>query len=386
MRAEDFRDPTTGHVHRSFGGMDTFVPALLPPAISYEAVTMALSRADVKLSELSGAGRLLPNPHLLISPYLRREAVLSTRIEGTRTSLAEVFFAESVEDDDDRPPDADRQEVNNYVRALELGLARLEEGRPITLNLVLELHAVLMAGVRGQDKAPGRLRTVQNWIGGTRLDGSDAVFVPPPPELLMDCLSDWERFLNRRDLMPDLIQCAILHEQFEAIHPFVDGNGRMGRLLITLFLVERGRLSQPLLYLSSYIDANRDAYYDLLQAVRTDGDWENWILFFLHGVEETATEALSQTASLVDLREMFRAQVRGNAKATELVDYLFFNPYITARRAQSALRASPPTAYSAIAALEAAGILTETTGKRYGRRYLSTPIADILIGDRPETA
>ena len=384
MRAADFRNPSTGRVHRSFGGMDTFVPALLPPTISYEVITMALSRADVKLSELSGAGRLLPNPHLLISPYLRREAVLSTRIEGTRTSLAEVFLEESVEDDSFQPPDADRQEVTNYVRALELGLARLAEGRSITLNLVLELHAVLMAGIRGQDKAPGRFRTIQNWIGGFRSDGSDAVFAPPPPELLPGCLNDWEQFLNRRDVMPDLVQCAILHEQFEAIHPFVDGNGRMGRLLVTLFLIERGRLSQPLLYLSSYIDANRDAYYDLLQAVRTDGDWENWILFFLDGVEETATEALSQTASLVDLRESFRARVRGNAKATELVDYLFFNPYITAKRAQSALGASPPTAYSAIAALEEAGILTEMTGKRYGRRYLSTPIADILIGDRPE--
>lgn len=310
-----------------------------------------------------------------------REAVLSTRIEGTRASLADLLLDEAGEGDESDAPEADRQEVRNYIDALQLGLDRIADGHPITLNLVLELHAALMAGVRGHEKSPGQFRTIQNWIGGRQRDGSDAVFVPPPPELLMECLGDWERFANARDTMPDLVQCAILHEQFEAIHPFVDGNGRMGRLLITLFLIERGRLSQPLLYLSSYIDEHRDAYYDRLQAVRTHGDWTGWILYVLDGVEQTAREALAQTASLLDLREAFRAEVRGKAKALELVDLLFSNPIVTVARAQQALGVSYPTASAAIAALVAAGILAEVTGRSYRRRYVSGPIAAVLLGD-----
>ncbi len=376
MQAADFKDPATGRIHRSLGGMDTFVPAPLPPPIPYN---------DIALSELSGAGRQLPNPHLLIRPYLGREAVLSTRIEGIRARLEDMMLDEAGEGDQSEMPEEDRQEVRNYIRALEFGLDWLEEGRPITLNLVLDLHAVLMNGVRGKDKSPGRFRTIQNWIGGRRKDGRDAVFVPPPPDLLMECLTEWERFLNTRNQMPDLVQCALLHEQFEAIHPFVDGNGRMGRLLITLFLIERNRLSQPLLYLSSYIDANCDAYYDLLQAVRTDGDWTSWLRYFLDGVEQTAREALQQTADLMDLRETLRAEVGRRGKALDLVDYLFYNPIVTASGVQKALATSSPTAYAAIATLEAAGILTEVTGGRYGRKYMSGPIADILLRSVSDT-
>jgi Fic family protein len=363
--------------------MDTFVPAPLPPTIRYDDIAMDLSRADIRLSELSGAGRQLPNPNLLIRPYLGREAVLSTRIEGTNARLEDMMLDEVGEGDESEMSAADRQEVRNYIEALELGIAELQKGRPITLNLVLDLHAVLMDGVRGRDKSPGRFRRIQNWIGGRRPDGSDAVFVPPPPELLDDCLSDWERFVNERNTLPDLVQCALMHEQFEAIHPFIDGNGRMGRLLITLFLIERERLSQPLLYLSSYIDASRESYYDLLQGVRTDGDWTSWIRYFLNGVEQTASEAFQQTADLLDLRETLRAGVTGRGKAMDLVDYLFSNPVVTASTVQKALGTSPPTAYSVISALEKADILTKVGHGKRGRRWISLPIAEILLRATP---
>jgi Fic family protein len=205
-----------------------------------------------------------------------------------------------------------------------------------------------------------------------------AEYVPPPPELLMECLTDWERFLNSRDEMPDLIQCAIMHEQFEAIHPFNDGNGRVGRLLIPLFLMERGRLSQPLLYLSSYIEPRRTDYYNLLQRIRTDCDWDAWLRFFLEGVEQTARVAVQQTKELMDLREEFRHLVRGKARALALVDYLFLNPYLTVKRSQEFLEVSNPTARAAIAALEQAGIVTTFVDRPWRKLYVSSPILDIL--------
>jgi Fic family protein len=366
-------------------GADTFVPALLPPAISYNpGLVLALSKADTALSELSGVGRQLPNPHLLIAPYLRQEAVLSSRIEGTRASLSEMLLDEVDAIDGGAPGEAERQEVRNYIHAMEMGFQELRDGRPISLNLVKELHGVLMIDVRGKYSSPGQLRTIQNWIGPTDSDVTSAEYVPPPPELLMGLLTDWERFLNTSGEMPDLIQCAIMHEQFEAIHPFLDGNGRMGRLLITLFLMERGRLSQPLLYLSSYIEPRRRTYNELLQRVRTDGDWDAWIRFFLDGVEQTARQAVRQTEQLMDLREEFRYRVRAKAKGLALVDHLFRNPYITAKRAQQFLGVSDPTARAAIAALVDASILDEFTARSWRRLYLSSPILEILTAvDRP---
>lgn len=360
-------------------GIDTFVPAMLPPTISYDPpLVLALSRADTLLSELSGVGRQLPNPHLLINPYLRREAVLSSRIEGTRASLSDVLLDEVDAADRSGASGEDRLEIRNYVAALEYGIARLGEGRPLTLNLVREMHEILMSQVPGELSSPGRFRTIQNWIGPKSSDVSEAVYVPPPPEVLMECLSDWERFLNLRDVMPDLVQCAVLHEQFEAIHPFIDGNGRMGRLLIPLFLLDRERLSQPLLYLSSYVEANRLDYYDLLQRVRTHGDWNRWIAFFLAGVEQTAREAVQQTKRLVDVREELRTRLIGKPNAIALVDYLFVNPYITVARAKQFLEVSDPTARSAVASLESGGMLTEVTGRSWRRLYLCKPILDII--------
>ncbi len=323
----------------------------------------------------------MPNPHLLINPYLRREAVLSSRIEGTRTSLSDVLLEEVDETEPIGSSEADRQEVRNSVAALEQGIGRLREGRPISLNLVQELHATLMRGVRGELASPGRFRTVQNGIGPKGTNVGNAVDVPPPPELVLAGLDDWERFVNTRGTMPDLVQCALMHEQFEAIHPFIDGNGRLGRLLITLFILERERLSQPLLYLSAYIEAHRLDYYQLLQRVRTDGDWDSWLAFFLDGVEQTAREALRQTARLVDLREEFRGQLLTKPRALALIDHLFVNPYLTVKRAQTILGMSNPTARAAVATLEEMGVVGEVTGRPWRRVYLCRPILDVILGD-----
>src|SRR5881628_1233030 len=296
-----FKAPEAGRVIRTPKGYAAFVPAPLPPTLDYGAdLVRALSRADAALSELSGLGRHLPNPHVLIGPYVRREAVLSSRIEGTTTTLSELLLEEVATGASARDA-GDVQEVRNYVRALEYGVGRLRT-LPLSLRLVRELHARLMEGVRGGAATPGEFRRSQNWIGAPGSTIETAVYVPPPPEDLMETLGAWERFLHERDRLPDLVQCALMHEHFEAIHPFLDGNGRVGRLLITLFLIERSRLSQPLLYLSAYIDRHRGEYYDGLQAVHTDGDWKRWIRFFLTGVEMIAQEAVAQAAQLMELR------------------------------------------------------------------------------------
>lgn len=379
MNRADFRAPDTGRIVRARGGYHAFVPAPLPPKLVYdEDLVLALSRADAALSELSGLGRHLPNPHLLISPYVRREAVLSSRIEGTTTSLAELLLEEVAAGAARRDPD-DVREVRNYVTALEHGIQRLRS-LPLSLRLVRELHARLMKGVRGEHATPGEFRRSQNWIGAPRSTLETAVYVPPPPEHLMEDLGAWERFIHDRGGIPDLVQCALMHEQFEAIHPFLDGNGRVGRLLITLFLIERGRLSQPLLYLSAYIDEHRSQYYDGLQRVRTDGDWTGWLRFFLVGVEWTSREAVTRAGRLMHLRERWRQPLTDHPKAMQLVDALFVNPYMSVARAQRILEVSNPTARQIVARLEKLGLLTEITGRGWGRLYLARPILGIIEG------
>lgn len=356
-------------------GYAAFVPAPVPPELVYGSeLVLALSRADSALSELSGLGRQLPNPHLLIAPYLRREAVLSSRIEGTRASLSDLLLDEV---ELDRPEDADVREVRNYVATLEYGLVRLAD-LPLSLRLVRELHERLMAGVRGDHATPGEFRRSQNWIGPTGSTPATAPYVPPPPDLMLESLSNWEQFLHDRDVLPDLIQCAIMHEQFEAIHPFLDGNGRVGRLLITLFLVERRRLSQPLLYLSEYFEARRQDYYETLQRVRTEGDWAGWIQFFLVGVLETAQAAVRQASRLMDLRETYRLRLRRKPNALRLLDELFVNPYLTAARAVRILEVSDPTARQALEFLQSEGLLSEVTGRHWRRVYLARPILEAI--------
>jgi Fic family protein len=372
MNPTEYRAPSAGEIVRSLRGDLAFVPAPLPPAIHFDAaLVLALSRADAALGELAGVGRLMPNPHLFIAPYLRREAVLSSRIEGTRTNLDQLLVHEAAPGP---RPDEDLREVQNYVVALEEGIALLDE-LPLSLRLVRELHARLMRGVRGGEANPGEFRRDQNWIGGRTIE--TAVYVPPPPEGLDESLAQWEAYLHDRG-MPGLIQIALLHEQFEAIHPFRDGNGRVGRLLIPLFLIERRRLPQPLLYLSGYLEANRRQYYDLLQAVRTDGAWIDWIRFFLQGVEESASAAMQQAHELMQLREELRTRVRLKPQALALVDVLFRNPYVTIAGAARALHTTNPTASNAVRVLETEGVLREVTGRSWGRLYVADPILRII--------
>ena len=384
MRAEDFHAPAAGRLVATMDGALAFVPAPLPPTLDYDAeLVLALSRADGALSELSGLGRQLPDPHLLIAPYLRQEAVLSSRIEGTVTTLSELLIDQAGGTTTERVRD-DLREVRNYVTAMEHGLARLAE-LPLSLRLVREVHEQLMLGVRGGTSAPGEFRRLQNWIGPPGSTLVTATYVPPPVPDMTEALGLWERFLNERDTMPVLVQCALMHEHFEAIHPFLDGNGRVGRLLITLFLVERERLSQPLLYLSAFIDAHRNDYYDALLRVRTEGDWRGWLLFFLAGVAETSERAARQAATLMDLRARYHELLRRAPRALALVDELFRSPYVTTAGAAQALGVSTPTAKRAMDKLLDAQIL-EDMGERAWRRVyvapeimraLETPLEDI---------
>lgn len=384
MKISDFHAAEAGRLVVTTDQLQAFVPASLPPHITYDNdLVLKLSHADAALSELAGVGRHLPNPHLLISPYIQREAILSTRIEGTMANFSDLLRDEISEGT--KKQDEDVLEVRNYILALEFGIRRLDQ-MPLSLRMVRELHELLLKGVRGESAELGQFRKRQNYIGveGSRIEA--AIFVPPPPVEMMEALHAWELFLNERDSMPELIQCALVHYQFETIHPFIDGNGRLGRLLVTLFLLERGRLSQPLLYLSAFFEAHRNDYYTLLQRVRTDGDWPSWIRFFLQGVAETAKAAAQQAVQLMDIREQYRQRLRGKGKALILLDELFVNPYVTVPRAMSILKVSQPTAQSAISQLQSLGLLEEITGRAWRRMYLAMPVWRIVAPEEADQA
>lgn len=354
-------------------GYWAFIPNPLAPPIAYSPeLTLLLSQADAALSELSGLGRYLPNPDLLIAPYVRREAVASSRIEGTQADLSDLLLDEV--EPKRTPPGSDVLEVRNCVAALNRGLAQLDQ-LPLAGRLIRELHAILLRDVRGQDRTPGEFRRSQNWIGPPGSTLESATYVPPPPDPEMhECLKHWEQFLNQRGRMPELVQCALLHEHFEAIHPFLDGNGRIGRLLITLFLIERGRLSKPLLYLSSYIEQHKAAYYEALQGIRTHGDWLAWLRYFLVAIRDTARNAIAQSQSILALRDAYRKRLAKQHLALALLDSLFINPYTTVARASEQLGVTQPTARKPIRLLEQAGMLTESTGRNWGRVWLARPI------------
>lgn len=383
MHPKAFTVDAAGKVVKASTGYWAFVPAPLPPHIRYDAETaLLLSQADAALSELSGLGRYLPNPDLLIAPYVKREAAASSRIEGTQADLSDLLLDEI--EPTRTPPGSDVMEVRNYVAALNRGIRDLEK-LPLSCRLVRDLHGVLMQDVRGNDKTPGQFRRSQNWIGPPGCTLADATYVPPPVPEMHECLRQWEQFLHERGQLPELIQCALIHEQFEAIHPFLDGNGRIGRLLITLFLIERGRLSKPLLYLSSHIEQHRNDYYELLQRIRTHGDWSAWIRYFLTAVRDTARSAIDQSQAIVNLREAFRQMLAKHHRALTLVDNLFINPYTTVARAASGLGVTAPTASKTIRELEHAGILKEVTGREWGRLWLAAPILNALAAP-PSTA
>ena len=376
MKKEGFICPDAGTLVQTQDNVWAFVPATLPPHIEYTPeLVMALSAADTALSTLSALGRQLPNPHLLILPYTNREAVLSSNIEGTQASMADLYLDEI----EDAPQVSnDIQEVRNYVHALEHGLQRLREDFPLSLRLVREMHEILMSNTRGAQRQPGEFRANQNFIDPPGAALHTATFVPPPVPEMLQGLNNWEVFLHKQGELPDLIQCALMHVQFETLHPFYDGNGRIGRLMITLFLIGRDKLSQPLLYLSAFIEAHKSDYYSLLQGTRTHCAWHEWLMFFLNGVRVVADDAAQQAKDLFDLREKFRGQLADQANALVVLDALFFNPYINAKRATKVLKKSDPTARTTINVLEEHGILSKVSEKEWGKLYVARPILEII--------
>ena len=353
--------------------MRAFVPPPLPPvpAIDLGPFQNLLDRSNQALGRLDGVASILPDTQLFLYMYVRKEAVLSSQIEGTQSSLSDLLLFEA-EETPGVPLD-DVGEVSNYVAAMQHGLARLKEGYPLSLRLLREIHGLLLSRGRGQALDPGEFRRSQNWIGGTR--PGNAAFVPPPPHQVMTCMGDLERFLHEETPgVPVLVKAALAHVQFESIHPFLDGNGRLGRLLITLFLCEQGVLRNPLLYLSLYLKTHRQVYYERLQAVREGGDWEPWLEFFLAGVLETSTQAAEAARRILALfeadRRLIEALGRPAASALRVHQLLQNRPLITISLATQALGLSAPTVAGALAHLTQAGIVRETTGRQRGRTFV----------------
>ena len=368
------REPSlrAGVLTKQSSGYRAFLPADLPPrdlGLS-SSLLRRLSIADRALARLDGAVMTLPNPDLFIYMYVRREAVLSSQIEGTQASMIDVLAYEAERDKAEQEvPVAD---VINYIGALRHGLKRLGS-LPVSLRLVKEIHSHLMKGIRGGEphKTPGEFRTTQNWWGGS--SPMNARFVPPPPEEMLRALDSWEKYVHRPDDLPDLIHIGLIHAQFETIHPFVDGNGRIGRLLISLLLAERKILEKPLLYLSIFFKKHKEVYYDRLQAIRDRGEWEEWLEFFIDGVAEVATEATETAKKILALRERDRERIsamgRRSGNAHRLLDWLFRQPMVTVKTVQHLLGLSQPGANALIASMHRAKILKETTGYRRNRRF-----------------
>lgn len=379
MHPDDFSDASPGQLVRLSGGARAYVPHPLPPALEFDLTTIGLlSNADQALGQLAGVGRMLPNPHLLIRPFLRREAVSSSRIEGTVAGLDQLLLFE-VEPRTAEDP-ADVQEIANYVVALEYGLARLAS-LPVSLRLIREVHERLMRGVRGGDQRPGEFRLVQNYIGQAGRGIESARFVPPPVTHLGQALDAFERFLGRPSDLPFLVQLALIHYQFEVIHPFADGNGRIGRLLIPLLLCERGYLPQPLLYLSDYFERFYDDYVGLMLRVSQTGDWLSWLGFFLQGVTTQAQDAMERATRLLALWQRYRQDLQQegvSARVLLLVDDLFARPAITVASARERLGVTDRAARQIIGKLEDAGIVAEMTGKQRNRVYLATGIYAVI--------
>lgn len=387
------RRDATGSYAKSVAGSEmvrAFVPHPLPPVPALELSggrQALLERATLALGRLDSIAVLLPDPQLFLYAYVRREAVLSSQIEGTQSSLSDLLLFEL--DEVPGVPFDDVVEVSNYVAALEHGMARLGEGFPLCNRLLREMHERLMARGRGSDKAPGEFRRSQNWIGGTR--PGNAQFVPPPPNEVEACMTALEAFIHDAGTaegervggtLPVLLKAALAHVQFETIHPFLDGNGRLGRLLIAMLLHEAGVLRQPLLYLSLYLKQHRAVYYELLDRVRTNGDWEAWVDFFLEGVEQTAQGAVQTARRLVDLfqQDTQRVQAAGGRNATVLrvLDALRQRPLCSLRQIGATAGISFPTASKAMLALVEIGIARELTGQRRNRVFVYDAYLNIL--------
>lgn len=382
MDSHDFVVSAFGQPGRSQGPHPycVYLPAPIPRTWQLDQLTtIELSNADRALGRLAGSGRLLKTPYYLANLYIRREAVSSTRIEGTQATLDDLYEAET-----GGAIGADVREVINYVKAMEFGLWAIKD-RPITVELVKQLHLTLMTGVRGEDKQPGIVRDHANWIGSN--DPATARFVPPPHTELAAGLHDWESFLSEDALMPPLVACALLHYQFETLHPFLDGNGRLGRLLIVLFLVQKGHLPVPLLYMSTFFEHHKDEYYDALQGVRERGDIQTWLRYFLRGVAVQANDAVRRSERLADLGEEYRQRLAGSrSRAHELIDTLLAGPMIATERVRDQLKVTNTGATNLLRQLEKVGIL-RPMARVPGRsnRWVAHEVMTAITEEKPES-
>jgi Fic family protein len=364
-----------------------YMPVPLPPdpPVDLGRLHGRIDRADRAVGRLDGLSSLVPDTNLLLYAYVRKEAVLSSQIEGTQSSLSELLLFEN----DAAPgvPIVDVEEVSNYVAAMQHGLRRMRRGFPLSLRLVREMHAILLRGGRGSNKTPGEFRRSQNWIGGTR--PGNALFIPPPPNRLMQCLDPFEKFLHDdNESLPLLVRLGLIHVQFETIHPFLDGNGRLGRLLITLLLCEKKALREPLLYLSLFFKTHRQHYYDLLQRVRTEGAWEGWLIFFLEGIESTAGEVCKAVRRSLALFAADRKKIgsigRASSSALRVQEYMQKRPIANIGAISKSLQLSVPTVTLAMQHLSQLGIVREVTGGRRNRVFsYSKYLAMVAAGTEP---
>lgn len=381
-----------GTYQRQPTGYRAFVPTKLPPTppVRFEGKLQGLlSRADRALGRLDGSVETLPNPDLFVFMYVRKEAVLSSQIEGTQSSLQDLLAAEAqMLDGENAPRDVD--EVINYVAAMNAGLARLSE-LPVSVRLIREIHERLMRDVRGSRLIPGELRRSQNWIGPQGSTLNDATFVPPPPDVVPEALSDLEQFLHEEDEIPQLVKIGLAHVQFETIHPFLDGNGRVGRLLITFLLTERAILHKPVLYLSHYFKRHRQEYYERLQAVRDEGRWEEWLEFFLKGVIEVSGEAVDTARRILALREEHRLAItrelgRGAGNGHKVLESLFDRPILSVKDVEDLTGVTFTAANRLVQKLEKLGILVEATGYARNRRFRYQPYVGLFSGGTERVA
>ncbi len=358
-------------------GYEAFIPASLPPKLDWTPqLIRSLSDADRLVGQLSGEGKQLPNPHLLMRPFIKREAVLSSRIEGTQATLGELL-ANDAGASVNRSPD-DLKEVGNYVRALDHGIQRLGT-LPLSLRLICEIHEKLMEGVRGDFATPGQFRKSQNWTGPAGCTLQNATYVPPSPEILMDCLGQWENFIHNTNV-PPLVQAGLLHYQFEAIHPFLDGNGRVGRLLILLFLIERQVLAAPFLYLSAFFEATRSEYYDRLLAVSQASQWNLWLEYFLNGIARMSEDTLSRAKRINSLIHSWREKIAGQKPKIlfDVIGLLAENPFWTTKKIAERLEIAFTTAQRAINLLQEKHIISQIDQAQRGKVFCANAIMDIL--------
>lgn len=380
MRPEDFQTSTAGKVIRSPKGYWTFIPNPLPPTIRWSSSLISkVGAAERALGKLDSLANTLPSPHILVRPFIRREAVLSSRIEGTRASLNDVYVYEA-DQLSYLEPTTDVREVHNYVKALDYGLERLRS-LPVSLRLIRGMHAELMEGVRGEHLTPGEFRRSQNWIGPPGSTIQSARFVPPPVDEMHVALDDLEKYIHTLSDVPPLVQAALIHYQFEAIHPFLDGNGRIGRLLVLLLLIEWALLAQPWLYLSAYFEVHRTEYYDRLLAVSQRGEWEDWLAFFLEGVHNQSEDAIVRIDRLQHLRLNYLSLLQAERAAERLmqsVDVLFERPILSIRQLEAAMDVPYRSAQRYIEKLEELGVLREVTGRARNRLYQANEILTAL--------